>query len=76
MKKKVVYIILTAAIAAAAFTAGKVSTSVDGPVINLEDVRGWESWETTEEVGIEIQTETGDYTITKEPYTVGNVTIK
>ena len=76
MKKKVVYIILTAAIAAAAFTAGKISEPADSPVIKLEDVKGWETWETSEEVGIEIQTNNGDYTLTKEPYTVGNVTIK
>ena len=76
MKKKIVYIILTAAIAATAFTAGKASDPADSTMINLEDVKGWETWETSEEVGIEIQTNNGDYTITKEPYTVGNVTIK
>lgn len=39
--------------------------------LNLRSVKGWEAWETTKEVGLEI----GGYEITKEPYTV-NTTVK
>ena len=40
-------------------------------LISIHAIKGWETWETADEVGLEI----GGYEITKEPYTV-NTTVK
>ena len=40
-------------------------------LINVHAIKGWETWETADEVGIEI----GGYEITKAPYTV-NTTVE
>lgn len=69
MKKKIIYILLTAAIAATTFGAGRISKP-EPQAINPADVRGWETWESPEEVGLEIQTENGDFVFAKEPYTL------
>lgn len=40
-------------------------------LLNVQNVKGWETWETADEVGLEIC----GYEITKEPYTV-NTTVE
>ena len=80
MKKKIVYSVLLAVIAVTAFFVGKNFT--EQPVqpkpetIQLNQIKGWETWGTAEEVGLEIQTEAGIWEITKTPYTAHGVEIE
>ena len=67
MKKKIAYAAITAAIAITAFCGGRITRP--GAIIP-EDIKGWEYWESPEEVGIELQTVNGDYIITKKPFTL------
>lgn len=67
MKRKIVYGAVMTAAVLAAFFVGKCSSSDRIP---LESIGGWETWETPEEVGIELQTDFGTWEITKPPYTV------
>ena len=44
-------------------------------LINLENIEGWETWENSEKVGLEIQGSKWRYTIEKEPYTANGTEI-
>lgn len=72
MKRKIVYGAVMTAAVLAAFFVGKCSSSDRIP---LESIGGWETWETPEEVGIELQTDFGTWEITKIPYTAHSVTV-
>lgn len=80
MKKKIAYATLTAVIGMTAFFVGKNFT--EQPMqpkletIQLNQIKGWETWGTAEEVGLEIQTEAGTWEITKTPYTAHGVEIE
>lgn len=74
MEKRIVLVMAAVLIAAGSFMIGRASESPNNKEIILEDIRGWESWESSSEVGIELQTSQGDYVITKKPYTPGNET--
>lgn len=81
MKKKLVYAVITVAVAVCAFVGGNTTAKMETESkteISIESIKGWEHWETENEVGIELQTENGTYTITKKPYTPGpcNVTVE
>jgi hypothetical protein len=69
MKKRIAYILTTAALTCAAFLVGsyqnKPSGITDG-YINVYDIKGWEAWDNDDEVGLEIE----GYEITKPPYTL------
>lgn len=74
MKKRIAYILTTAALTCAAFIVGiyqnKPSVIPDG-YINVYDIKGWEAWENGDEVGLEIE----GYEIAKPPYTL-DTTVK
>lgn len=88
MKRKILYIAATAVIATTAFFAGKFAATtpvetitiekevVPENYIDLEGVRGWEHWENAGEVGIELQTADGTFTITKAPFTADGVIVE
>lgn len=69
MKKRIVLVIAAVLIAAGSFMIGRASESPNKKEISLEDIKGWESWETESEVGIELQTKDASWIITKAPYT-------
>ena len=79
MKKKIVYSVLLAVIAVTAFFVGKnfteQPTQLEPETIRLNEIKGWETWENTEEVGLEIQGDQWIYTIEKDPYTADKVEI-
>lgn len=87
MKRKILYIAATAAIATTAFFAGKFAATtptetitiekevVPENYIDLDNVRGWEHWENAGEVGIELQTADGNFEITKSPFTADGVSV-
>lgn len=87
MKRKILYIAATAAIATTAFFAGKFAATtptetitiekevVPENYIDLDNVRGWEHWENAGEVGIELQTADGNFEITKAPFTADGVNV-
>lgn len=88
MKRKILYIATTAAIATAAFFVGKFMAPTPAETItikkevvpenyiDLESIRGWEHWENAGEVGIELQTADGTFTITKAPFTADGVIVE
>lgn len=81
MKRKILYIAATAVIATAAFFAGKFAATTPKEVvpenyIDLDNVRGWEHWENSDEVGIELQTTVGSFEITKSPFTADGVSVE
>lgn len=80
MKKKIAYATITAAIAVTAFFVGKnfaeQPMQPEPETIQLNQIKGWETWGATEEVGLEIQTEAGIWEITKTPYTAHGVEIE
>ena len=88
MKRKILYIAATAAIATAAFFVGKFMATtptetitiekevVPENYIDLDNVRGWEHWENSDEVGIELQTTAGNFEITKAPFTADGVSVE
>lgn len=79
MKRKILYAITTAVIATTAFFVGKnfsdQPTQLEPETIQLNQIKGWETWETSEEVGLEIQGNGWIYTIEKEPYTANGTEI-
>ena len=88
MKRKILYIAATAAIATTAFFVGKFAATtptetitiekevVPENYIDLDNVRGWEHWENSDEVGIELQTTVGSFEITKSPFTADGVSVE
>lgn len=79
MKRKIAYAIITAVIGVTAFFVGKnfptQPTQPEPETIRLNEIKGWEHWETSEEVGLEIQGDQWIYTIEKDPYTADKVEI-
>lgn len=81
MKKRITYILTTAVLAGTAFLIGRNGAEIPATeaqvaeipagYINIYDIKGWETWESADEVGLEIS----GYEITKEPYTV-NATVE
>lgn len=45
-------------------------------VVPVYAIKGWETWETDSEVGLEVYTDYGDFRISKEPYTTDNVKVE
>lgn len=78
MKKKIIYILMSTVIGAITFLillSVTETATTKKFAIHPDEVRGWECWENQDEVGIEIQTENGNFVFTKKPFTSGNVTI-
>lgn len=79
MKRKILYAITTAVIATTAFFVGKnfteQPTQPEPETIRLNEIKGWETWETSKKVGLEIQGDQWIYTIEKDPYTADKVEI-
>ena len=87
MMQRILYITATAAIATTAFFVGKFAATtptetitiekevVPENYIDLDNVRGWEHWENSDEVGIELQTTAGNFEITKSPFTADGVSV-
>ena len=80
MKRKILYTFTTAIIGVTAFFVGKNLTEQpmqpEPETIQPNQIKGWETWGTAEEVGLEIQTEAGTWEITKTPYTAHGVEIE
>lgn len=74
MKKKIAYVSLTAVLMITAFFIGKNQTQQTE--INLSSVKGWETFEDSGKVGLEIQTTSGTCTLEKEPFTAHGVTVE
>lgn len=72
--KKIAYISLTAVLMITAFFIGKNQTQQTE--INLSSVKGWETFEDSGKVGLEIQTTSGTWTLQKEPFTAHGVTVE
>lgn len=72
--KKIAYISLTAVLMVTAFFIGKNQTQPTE--INLASVKGWETFEDSGKVGLEIQTASGTWTLEKEPFTAHGVTVE
>lgn len=75
MKKKIIYISLTAVLMVTAFFVGK-NMQTQPTEINLSSVKGWETFEDSGKVGLEIQTTSGTWTLEKEPFTAHGVTVE
>lgn len=73
MKKKILYITFTAVLMVTAFFVGKNQLTTE---INLSSVKGWETFEDSGKVGLEIQTTSGTWTLGKEPFTAHGVTVE
>lgn len=72
--KEIAYISLTAVLMITAFFIGKNQTQQTE--INLSSVKGWETFEDSGKVGLEIQTTSGTWTLQKEPFTAHGVTVE
>lgn len=75
MKKKIAYISLTAVLMVTAFFVGK-NMQTQPTEINLSSVKGWETFEDSGKVGLEIQTTSGTWTLGKEQFTAHGVTVE
>lgn len=75
--KKIAYVSLTAVLMVTAFFIGKNTyTQLAKTEINLSSVKGWETFEDSGKVGLEIQTTSGTWTLEKEPFTAHGVIVE